>query len=62
MGPPIHEIPWGEEIFIIDTHQGQSRYTKGNPFFRMKEAAARMKKVQGDFDTLYLFRAQFPPR
>jgi len=62
MGPPIHEIPWGREIFIIDTHQGQSRYTKGNPFSRMKEAATHMERIQGRFDTLYLFRAQFPPR
>jgi hypothetical protein len=62
MGPPIHEIPWGKEIFIIDTHQGQSRYTKGNPFSRMKEAATHMERIQGRFDTLYLFRAQFPPR
>lgn len=62
MGPPIHEIPWGEEIFIIDTHQGQSRYKKGNPFSNMKEAAIEMEPIQGGFDTLYLFRARFPNR
>ena len=62
MGPPIQEIPWDEEIFIIDNHQGQSGHSKRNPFSRMKEAATQMEKVQGDFDTLYLFRAQFPPR
>lgn len=62
MGPPIDTIPWGQEIFIIDTHQGQSRYTEGNPFSRMKNAATQMDKLQGSFDTIYLYRAKFPVR
>ncbi|MEE3328793.1 MAG: hypothetical protein VX252_15745 [Myxococcota bacterium] len=59
-GPPIHEIPWGREIFIVDTHQGQARYTQGNPFPKLKDAAASFVKIQGTHDSLYLYRATFP--
>ncbi|MFP6639425.1 MAG: hypothetical protein VCC04_04205, partial [Myxococcota bacterium] len=59
-GPPIHEIPWGQEIFVIDNYAGQFRYMQGNPFSTLKEAALSMIKIQGDQDSIYLYRATFP--